>query len=36
MVRAAFDRGEWNTGADLLSPVGALGWAAYPEERTAC
>ena len=30
MVRAAFDRGEWNTGADLLSPVGAPGWAAYP------
>ena len=32
LVNAAFDCGEWNAGADLLSPVGAPGWAAYPDE----
>ena len=32
MVRAAFDRGDLNEGADLLSPIGAPGWAAYPGE----
>ena len=32
IVQAAFDLGEWNRGAGLLSPVGALGWAAYPDE----
>ena len=32
MVKAAFDQGEWNRGADLLSPIGAPGWAAYPDE----
>ena len=32
IVKAGFDRGEWNRGADLLSPIGAPGWAAYPDE----
>ena len=32
MVGAAFDRGDWNEGADYLSPIGAPGWAAYPGE----
>lgn len=31
-VANAFDSGEWGLGADLLSPVGAPGWAAYPGE----
>ena len=31
-VANAFDSGEWGRGADLLSPVGAPGWAAYPGE----
>ena len=32
VVTAAFDLGEWNRGADLLSPIGAPGWASYPDE----
>jgi hypothetical protein len=32
MVNAAFDAGKWSTGADLLLPVGAPSWAAYPGE----
>ena len=28
----ACDSGEWGKGTDLLSPVGAPGWAAYPGE----
>lgn len=31
-VEVAFDSGEWGKGADLLLPVGAPGWAAYPGE----
>ena len=32
IVNAAFDAGDWGHGADLLSPVGAPGWADYPGE----
>ena len=32
VVNAAFDVGDWETGARLLSPIGAPGWAAYPGE----
>ena len=32
LVMAAFNSGEWARGADLLLPVGAPGWAAYPGE----
>lgn len=33
LVNEAFDAGEWGTGADLLLPIGAPAWAAYPEEQ---
>ena len=32
IVTGAFDAGEWETGTDLLLPIGAPGWAAYPGE----
>ena len=32
IVTGAFDAGEWGTGTDLLLPIGAPGWAAYPGE----
>lgn len=32
MVNEAFDAGDWSTGADLLLPVGAPGWADYSGE----
>ena len=32
MVVKAFDVGEWGKGADLLLPIGAPSWAAYPGE----
>ena len=32
LVNASFDAGEWSKGADLLLPIGAPGWAAYPGE----
>ena len=32
MVNAAFNHKEWNRGADLLSPIGAPGWADYLDE----
>ena len=32
LVNASFDAGEWSKGANLLLPIGAPGWAAYPGE----
>ena len=32
LLNDAFDRGDWNEGSDLLSPIGAPGWVAYPGE----
>ncbi|MXY45572.1 MAG: hypothetical protein F4Y44_01050 [Chloroflexi bacterium] len=32
LVHAAFDSGQWEKGAALLSPIGAPRWAAYPDE----
>ena len=32
LVKAAFDAEDWRKGADLLSPIGAPGWAEYPGE----
>ncbi len=32
LIFAAFDAGNWDTGANLLLPVGAPGWADYPGE----
>ena len=32
IVNEAFDAGKWGMGADLLLPVAAPGWAAYPGE----
>ena len=32
LVNQAFDVEEWGKGADLLLPIGAPGWAAYPGE----
>ena len=31
-MNAAFDEGEWRAGANLLLPIGAPAWAAYPGE----
>ena len=31
-VNSAFNQGNWGRGADLLSPIGATGWADYPDE----
>lgn len=32
LIFDAFDAGDWGTGANLLLPVGAPGWAEYPGE----
>ena len=32
LVQAAFDAGEWRTGAALLLPIGSPGWQANPQE----
>ena len=32
LVKAAFDAENWSKGADLLLPIGALGWADFPGE----